>query len=99
MGSQASAVAPGTKLSKVPGTKVSQLISDEAFENSMNSMGRTPAQFVQDREVMEKAKSHSYRGGAEEGELRVQAQLVKPQRKIAPVIDKREVDKESQDHD
>ena len=98
-GLQTFAAGTKTKLSQVPGRKVSQLVSDEAFESSMNSPTRSPAQFVQDREVMEKAKSKSYKGGAEEGELRVQAQLQKPQRKIAPVVDKRETDKETQDHD
>jgi hypothetical protein len=63
---------------------------------------RTPAQasenMGQDKEVMERAKAHRYKGGAEEGELRVQGQLAKPQRKIAPVVDRNE-DKESQEHD
>jgi hypothetical protein len=60
---------------------------------------RNPAQLVQDREIYERAKSHSYKGGAEEGELRVQAQLPKAQRKIAPVVERAEDDKESQEHD
>lgn len=46
----------------------------------------------QDRDVIERAKSKKYVNGAEEGELRVQAQVFKPQRKIAPVIDKKETD-------
>lgn len=62
-------------------------------------MERNPAQFVQDRDIMEKIKSHDYKGGAEEGELRVQAQLPKAQRKIAPVIDRHEIEKDNQDHD
>lgn len=53
---------------------------------------------VQDRDIMEKAKGKKYRGGAEEGELRVQAQLFKPQRKISPVVDKKEAEP-SQEHD
>ena len=53
---------------------------------------------VQDRDVMEKAKGKKYRNGAEEGELRVQAQLYKPQRKIAPVVDKKEAEP-NQEHD
>jgi len=53
---------------------------------------------VQDRDIIEKAKGKKYRGGAEEGELRVQAQLFKPQRKIAPIIDKKEAEP-NQDHD
>lgn len=52
----------------------------------------------QDRDVMERAKSKRYRNGAEEGELRVQAQLYKPQRKVAPVIEKSE-DENEQDRD
>lgn len=60
---------------------------------------RNPAQFVQNRDLMEQAKSRRYRGGSEEGELRVQAQLPKPQRKISPVVDKREMEKESPDRD
>lgn len=74
--------------------------SSLAQEYGTDLAARAPAQvIIQDREIMERAKSHSYRGGAEEGELRVQAKLVKAQRKIAPVIDKTDADKESQDHD
>lgn len=49
----------------------------------------------QDREVLENAKRKNYVNGAEESELRVQAQLQKPQRKISPVIEKKELDTES----
>lgn len=70
--------------------------SQQGLEDSAD---RQPAQVEQDREVLEKAKSRNYKGGGEEGELRVQAQLPKPQRKIAPVIDKKELEKESQEHD
>ena len=71
-----------------------------AFAQDENSeIERNPAQLIQNRELMEKAKSRSYKGGSEEGELRIQAQLPKPQRKIAPVIDKKDMEKESQEHD
>ncbi len=74
--------------------------SSFAQEYNEDPAVRMPAQvIIQDREVMERAKSHNYRGGAEEGELRVQAKLPKAQRKIAPVIDKTDTEKESQDHD
>jgi len=52
----------------------------------------------QDREVMERAKSRTYRNGAEEGDLQVQGQVHKPQRKIAPVIEKKETET-NQEHD
>ena len=78
---------------------ISMTFSTALAENEESEADRNPAQFVQNRELMEKAKSRNYRGGSEEGELRVQAQLPKPQRKIAPVIDKKETDTESQDHD
>ncbi len=69
-------------------------------QDQENSAERYPAQtIIQDQEIIAKAKSHNYRGGAEEGELRVQALLPKAQRKIAPVIDKTETEPESQDHD
>ncbi len=73
----------------------SVLAQDVMGEN----MDRQPAQIEQDREILEKAKARHYKGGGEEGELRVQAQLPKPQRKIAPVIDKKELEKETQEHD
>lgn len=49
----------------------------------------------QDRDILENAKRKNYVNGAEESELRVQAQLQKPQRKISPVIEKKESDNES----
>lgn len=49
----------------------------------------------QDREILESAKRKNYVNGAEESELRVQAQLQKPQRKISPVIEKKETENES----
>ena len=49
----------------------------------------------QDRDILENAKRKNYVNGAEEGDLRVQAQLQKPQRKISPVIEKKESDNES----
>ncbi len=52
-----------------------------------------------DRAVMEKARTKSYKGGGEEGELRVQAQLPQPQRKISPIIDRKNSEKETQEHD
>ncbi|MFN8791122.1 MAG: hypothetical protein ACK5Y2_06670 [Bdellovibrionales bacterium] len=52
----------------------------------------------QDREVMERAKTRKYRNGAEEGDLQVQGQVHKPQRKIAPVIEKKETET-NQEHD
>ena len=58
---------------------------------------RNPAQA--DREVIEKAKLKGYRGGGEEGELRVQPVLVKAQRKIVPAVDRAEAEKENQEHD
>ncbi len=60
---------------------------------------REPAQIVHDKDMQEKAKSHYYPGGAEDGELRVQAQLPKPQRKIAPVVDRHESENDNQEHD
>ncbi len=68
-------------------------------ENLNSEIERNPAQLIQNRELIEKAKAHRYKGGSEEGELRVQAQLPKPQRKISPVIDKKENDPDGQDHD
>lgn len=56
--------------------------------------GKAQDQVLQERDVVEKAKAKKYENGAEEGELKVQATLVKPQRKIAPVIEK--VESESQ---
>ena len=78
---------------------ISMTFSTAFAESEESEIDRNPAQFVQNRELMERAKSRNYKGGSEEGELRVQAQLPKPQRKIAPVIDKKETDNESQDHD
>jgi hypothetical protein len=49
----------------------------------------------QDRDILENAKRKNYVNGAEESELRVQAQLQKPQRKISPVIEKKESENES----
>lgn len=45
-------------------------------------------QILQERDVFENAKSKKYEGGAEESDLQVQVQLFKPQRKIAPVVEK-----------
>ena len=47
-------------------------------------------QILQERDIFEKGKSKKYENGAEESELQVQIQLFKPQRKIAPVIEKTE---------
>jgi hypothetical protein len=55
-------------------------------------------QILQERDIFEKAKSKKYENGAEESELQVQIQLFKPQRKIAPVIEKTEED-QSNDRD
>jgi hypothetical protein len=55
-------------------------------------------QILQEREIFEKAKSKKYEGGAEDSDLQVQIQLVKPQRKIAPVIEKSE-EQQSSDRD
>ncbi len=49
----------------------------------------------QDREILENAKRKNYINGPEESELRVQAQLQKPQRKISPVIEKKETENEA----
>ncbi len=68
-------------------------------QDEVSDVERNPAQLIQNRELIERAKSRLYKGGSEEGELRVQAVLPKPQRKIAPVVDKKEMEKESQDHD
>lgn len=43
---------------------------------------------LQDQKVVEKVKQKKYLNGAEEGELQIQAQLYKPQRKISPVVEK-----------
>lgn len=50
---------------------------------------------LQDSETLEIAKGKLYLNGAEEGELRVQGLIIKPQRKISPVIEKRETESES----
>ncbi len=57
------------------------------------------AQDFQDQEIIDRAKNRIYRGGAEEGELRIQAQLPQTLRKINPIVEKDEMEKESQDHD
>lgn len=74
------------------------LVSLSGYAQEEPAMERNPARFVQDRDVIEKAKTRNYKGGSEDGELRVQAQLPKPQRKIAPVVEK-DNEKETQDHD
>jgi hypothetical protein len=55
-------------------------------------------QILQERDIFENAKGKKYEGGAEESELQVQVQLFKPQRKIAPVVEKTD-DQQSSDRD
>jgi hypothetical protein len=75
-------------------------LNSPAFAEESPPEVKNSAQLIQDTDIIEKAKSHSYKGGLEEGELRVQAQLAKPQRKISPVVDRKETDeKEPQEHD
>lgn len=38
-------------------------------------------------EVVQKIRSRSYRGGSDESDLKVQNQLLKPTRKIAPTVE------------
>ncbi len=47
---------------------------------------------LQDLRIVEKVKQKKYLNGAEEGELQIQAQLHKPQRKISPVVERPEED-------
>lgn len=50
---------------------------------------------LQDLKIVEKVKQKKYLNGAEEGELQIQAQLYKPQRKISPVVEQPEEDPSS----
>lgn len=90
------------KLIRPSANRLAKLFGSTLFVNFLSlgvafpTFSAEPA--VQDREVIEKAKGKKYRNGAEEGELQVQGQLHKPQRKIAPVIDRKETET-SQDHD
>jgi len=47
---------------------------------------------LQDQRIVQKVKQKKYLNGAEEGELQIQAQLFKPQRKISPVVEQPEED-------
>lgn len=68
------------------------ILSALALGFLLSSIAFSQDQILQERDIVERAKAKKYVNGAEEGELKVQAQLQKPQRKIAPVIEKVEAD-------
>jgi len=51
---------------------------------------------LQDQRIVEKVKLKKYLNGAEEGDLQIQAQLYKPQRKISPVVEAVEEDQSTE---
>jgi hypothetical protein len=76
-------------LTATANTSASDGHSESGSESERSIASGVPANLdaKNEPEVVQKIRSRSYRGGSDESDLKVQNQLLKPTRKIAPTVE------------